>query len=66
VLDPDDAKVDELKAELDRRGIPYDAKAKKADLVAVLAEADDPPAPPAPEPDPVLPDTVPADTGDAN
>jgi hypothetical protein len=32
-------KVDELKAELDRKGIEYSATAKKADLVDILSNA---------------------------
>jgi hypothetical protein len=59
IVDADDATVADLRAELERRGIAHDPKAKKADLVAALAEADDPPAPPDP-------DTDPADHGDAN
>lgn len=32
----EDNKVDELKAELDKRGVKYDAKAPKKDLLALL------------------------------
>lgn len=45
IVDPSEAKVDELKAELERRGIAYPAKAKRDDLLELIAKADDPPAP---------------------